>query len=40
MLATPHIGYVSKNVYEIFFTDVVEDIVGFLDGAPVRVIQP
>ncbi len=38
VLATPHIGYVSKNVYEIFFTDIVENIEGFLDGAPKRVI--
>lgn len=38
VLATPHIGYVSKRVYEIFFSDVVEDIAGFLDGEPVRVI--
>jgi phosphoglycerate dehydrogenase-like enzyme len=40
VLATPHIGYVSERVYEIFFTDVVEDIAGHLDGAPVRVIAP
>lgn len=40
VLATPHIGYVSKRVYEIFFNDVVEDIEAFLDGAPTRVISP
>ena len=39
VLATPHIGYVSNNVYEIFFADVVADIAGFLDGEPVRVVQ-
>ncbi|MFT7599165.1 MAG: phosphoglycerate dehydrogenase-like enzyme [Acidimicrobiales bacterium] len=40
VLATPHIGYVSKNVYEIFFTEIVADIVSFLDGEPIRVIEP
>lgn len=40
VLATPHIGYVSKNVYEIFFGEIVEDIAGYLDGDPVRAISP
>jgi phosphoglycerate dehydrogenase-like enzyme len=40
VLATPHVGYVSKRVYQIFFADIVEDITGFLDGSPVREIQP
>ncbi len=40
VLATPHIGYVSKRVYAIFFRDIVEDIAGFLDGSPVRAITP
>jgi D-3-phosphoglycerate dehydrogenase len=35
---TPHLGYVSTNNYRIYFKDVVEDIRGFLDGKPVRVI--
>lgn len=40
LLATPHIGYVTKEVYEIFYTDFVEDILGFLNGNPVRVLTP
>ncbi len=40
VLASPHIGYVSQNVYRIFHTDIVEDICAFLDGSPVRVITP
>lgn len=40
VLASPHIGYVSQNVYRIFFGDIVADIAGFLDGSPVRVITP
>jgi phosphoglycerate dehydrogenase-like enzyme len=35
-LLTPHIGYVTEGVYRVFFTGVVEDIVAFLDGTPIR----
>ena len=38
ILATPHLGYVSRDVYELFYGEAVEDIVAFLDGAPVRVL--
>ena len=38
VLVTPHIGYVTRNNYEMFFSDVVDDIECWLDGHPVRVI--
>jgi phosphoglycerate dehydrogenase-like enzyme len=38
-LLTPHIGYVTQDVYRLFYGDVVEDIVAFLDGAPVREVE-
>ena len=38
VVATPHIGYVSQDVYGTFFRHIVEDISGFLDGTPVRVV--
>ena len=34
---TPHIGYVSEDTYEMFFTQAVEDIAAYLDGTPIRV---
>ena len=37
-LLTPHLGYVTQGVYRTFFAGVVEDIVAYLDGAPVRVL--
>ena len=40
VLATPHLGYVSREVYEVFYGQAVEDVVAFLDGAPVRQISP
>jgi phosphoglycerate dehydrogenase-like enzyme len=36
---TPHLGYVTENAYVAFFTGVVEDILAWLDGAPVRLIE-
>ncbi len=39
-LPTPHIGYVTEQNYSRCFTGAVEDIVGWLDGSPVRVIEP
>jgi phosphoglycerate dehydrogenase-like enzyme len=38
LLMTPHLGFVTENVYRLFFTEVVEDIDAFLSGAPVRVL--
>jgi phosphoglycerate dehydrogenase-like enzyme len=37
---TPHLGYVTEDTYERFFTDAVEDVLAYLDGAPVRVLEP
>ena len=39
IVVTPHIGYVTKETYEIFFRHIVEDIRAFLDGKPVRVLR-
>lgn len=39
-LLLPHIGYVTSDNYRSFFRDVVEDIVAFTAGTPVRVLSP
>jgi phosphoglycerate dehydrogenase-like enzyme len=36
LLATPHLGYVSRSNYEMYYGEAVEDIRAFLDGTPVR----
>jgi phosphoglycerate dehydrogenase-like enzyme len=36
---TPHLGYVTEDTYTTFFSDAVEDVLAYLDGAPVRVIE-
>ncbi|HLZ67423.1 MAG TPA: D-2-hydroxyacid dehydrogenase family protein [Aliidongia sp.] len=37
MLATPHLGYVSQNLYRTFYGDTVKNIVAWLDGSPFQV---
>ncbi|MER5538155.1 D-2-hydroxyacid dehydrogenase family protein [Streptomyces mirabilis] len=38
LLATPHLGYVSRANYAQYYGQAVEDIQAYLDGAPVRVL--
>ncbi len=37
---TPHLGYVTRETYRVFFGDAVEDIAAFLDDAPIRRLRP
>jgi phosphoglycerate dehydrogenase-like enzyme len=39
VVLTPHLGYVSVQNYQAYFAGVVDDIRGFLDGTPVRVME-
>ncbi|OKI60589.1 D-2-hydroxyacid dehydrogenase family protein [Streptomyces sp. MJM1172] len=38
LLATPHLGYVTRDNYATYYGQAVEDIKAFLDGEPVRVL--
>lgn len=38
VVTTPHLGYVTKQNYAVYYRDMVDDIRAFLDGTPVRVI--
>ncbi|MCQ9134552.1 D-2-hydroxyacid dehydrogenase family protein [Streptomyces hilarionis] len=38
LLATPHLGYVSRANYERYYGQAVEDIRAYLSGAPVRLL--
>ena len=40
VVATPHIGYVSREEYEIQFADIFEQIVAYAAGAPINVVNP
>ena len=39
VVLTPHLGYVSQQNYQRYYPDIVEDIRGWLDKKPVRVIS-
>jgi phosphoglycerate dehydrogenase-like enzyme len=39
VLATPHLGYVSKASYRTYYGEAVEDIRAFLDGSPIRLLR-
>ena len=36
----PHLGYVSEEVYASFWGDCIENVEAWLDGKPIRVINP
>jgi phosphoglycerate dehydrogenase-like enzyme len=38
-LITPHLGYVTLETYDRFYGEAVEDVLGWLSGAPVRLIE-
>ena len=38
LVATPHVGFVTAKTYAIFFRDTVENLLAWLDGAPIRVM--
>jgi phosphoglycerate dehydrogenase-like enzyme len=38
VLATPHIGYVTGNNYRLFFTQMIEDILAWHAGQPLRLL--
>ena len=40
VVATPHIGYVSHDEYEIQFTDIFDQITAYAAGAPINVVNP
>jgi D-3-phosphoglycerate dehydrogenase len=40
VVCTPHIGYVSRDEYEIQFSDIFDQVVAFARGAPINVVNP
>lgn len=38
VILTPHIGYVTEENYRSSYPQIVENVLGFLDGKPMRVI--
>jgi len=40
VVATPHIGYVTREEYELQFTDIFDQIVAYAAGNPINVVNP
>ncbi|MCO7611638.1 D-2-hydroxyacid dehydrogenase family protein [Pseudomonas chlororaphis] len=39
VLATPHIGYVSRQNYRLFFSQMIEDLQAWHAGRPIRLLN-
>ena len=40
VVCTPHIGYVTRDEYEVQFSDVFDQIVAYAAGTPINVVNP
>jgi D-3-phosphoglycerate dehydrogenase len=40
VVCTPHIGYVSREEYEIQFSDIFDQIIAYAAGTPINVVNP
>ena len=40
VVCTPHIGYVTREEYELQFSDVFDQVVAFANGTPINVVNP
>ena len=37
---TPHLGYVTESCMNVFYRDIVDDVVGYCTGTPRRLVKP
>ena len=40
VICTPHIGYVSRDEYEVQFADIFDQVVAYAAGTPANVVNP
>jgi D-3-phosphoglycerate dehydrogenase / 2-oxoglutarate reductase len=40
VVCTPHIGYVTRDEYELQFKDVFDQITAYCNGHPINVVNP
>jgi D-3-phosphoglycerate dehydrogenase / 2-oxoglutarate reductase len=40
VVCTPHIGYVSRDEYEIQFAEIFDQIIAYAAGSPMNVVNP
>jgi D-3-phosphoglycerate dehydrogenase len=39
-ICTPHLGYVEKDTYEIFFSGAFDNLLAFEAGEPINIVNP
>ena len=40
VVCTPHLGYVTREEYELQFSDIFDQVVAFAAGSPINVVNP
>jgi D-3-phosphoglycerate dehydrogenase / 2-oxoglutarate reductase len=40
VICTPHLGYVEKDCYELYFGTAFDQVLALADGHPVDIINP
>ncbi|HEU4350664.1 MAG TPA: D-2-hydroxyacid dehydrogenase family protein [Burkholderiales bacterium] len=40
VVCTPHLGYVTRDEYEVQFSDIFDQVVAFAAGSPINVVNP
>ena len=40
VVCTPHIGYVTREEFEIQFSDIFDQVLAYADGTPINVVNP
>ena len=40
VVCTPHLGYVTRDEYELQFIDIFDQIVAYANGKPENVVNP
>ena len=40
VVCTPHIGYVSRDEYEIQFSEIFDQVLAYAAGSPINVVNP
>jgi phosphoglycerate dehydrogenase-like enzyme len=39
VVITPHVGFVTEDAYRVYYGDTVEDVLAFIAGKPVRILE-
>ena len=40
VVCTPHIGYVTRDEYELQFADIFDQVIAFANGNPINIVNP